>query len=187
MEEGGVREEAMHGCSIGSGQTEPDRRDVGTAAGGTSSRPRRCTSATAILGCSMRHHEADRRTGTPLSACQTGAGVGGGFGEVRVAEREQADSLSMLLTTKWKSRCFGELHSSTLLFINTWCSCLDVPQTASHLGSRLPVEATERYELFIELRRLKLARSFVTAVCLGAASDPRVNINMAFLGQQLHY
>lgn len=43
------------------------------------------------------------------------------------------------------------------------------------------------YVLFIGLSWLKLAHSFVTAVRLGAESDPRVNINMAFLGQQLHY
>lgn len=34
--------------------------------------------------------------------------------------------------------------------------------------------------LFIGLGWLKLAHSFVTTVCLGAESDPRVNINMAF-------
>lgn len=36
------------------------------------------------------------------------------------------------------------------------------------------------YVLFIGLGWLKLAHSFVTAVCLGAESDPRVNINMVF-------
>lgn len=58
---------------------------------------------------------------------------------------------------------------------------------AKHLITEFSVEAPDLYMLFTELGRLNLAHSFVTAVCLEAESDPRVNINMAFLGQQLHY
>lgn len=54
-------------------------------------------------------------------------------------------------------------------------------------ASQISVSAADLYVLFIGLGWLKLAHSFVTAVRLGAESDPRVNINTAFLGQQLHY
>ncbi len=59
--------------------------------------------------------------------------------------------------------------------------------SAKHLSSQFSVKATDLYALFIGLGWLKPAHSFVTAACLRAESDPRVNINMAFLGQQLHY
>lgn len=59
--------------------------------------------------------------------------------------------------------------------------------SARYLSSHFSVKAMDLSVLFIGLCWLKLAHSFVIAVCLGAESDPRVNINMAFLGQQLHY
>lgn len=49
-----------------------------------------------------------------ISACQTRLR---GLREVRVAEQEQAGSLSMLLTTKWMSQYLREPH--LFLFMNT--------------------------------------------------------------------
>lgn len=55
----------------------------------------------------------------------------------------------------------------------------------SALQKHLPVTASDPYVLVTGLGRLKPAHPFVTAVCLRAESDPRVNINVAFPGQRL--
>ena len=162
---------------------------------------------------------ADRRIHTPLSEQSTSLAVRSDrrrLREVSVAEREQPDSLSMLLTTRWMNQYVWELRFYFLLtrattalghapkcwywfFIyrkHMWTAQLNSPRWAElkffyfpsyawsvRKASRLAsfsVRAADLYVLFIGLGWLKLAHSFVTAVCLGAESDPRVNINMAF-------
>lgn len=88
-------------------QRETDRRNVGTADGGNSSRlsyvrqPGSLAQRSSDVNAAKHNgRQTDAHTSPRtehISACQSGPR---GLREVRVAEPEQADSLSMLLTTR---------------------------------------------------------------------------------------